>query len=98
MPKLSVVLAAIVVFLTTSLASADPVLTFSGGLLVPPLDESVGWRFDVLAPLTVTALEYFDENGDGLHSAHAVGIWDPSGTLLVTTVIPALTAAPLVSG
>jgi hypothetical protein len=75
------------------------VLTFNpgtGGTAVNQ-DQSVGWQFNVLSPLTVTDLEWFDPNGPsgGLSTAHTVGIWNPAGVLLTSIVIPAGVAAPL---
>lgn len=57
---------------------------------------SVGFEFDVLTPIEVTALGFYDDLGDGLTESHAVGIYDSSGTLLVSgTVAP---GDPLVDG
>ena len=58
-------------------------------------DQSVGWQFNVLSPLTVTDLEWYDSTGTGLNTAHTVGIWSPSGSLLTSILIPAGVAAPL---
>jgi len=56
---------------------------------------SLGWEFHVLAPFTVTQLGFYDNGKDDLAEAHDVGIWDPSGILMVTgTVQP---GDPLVS-
>src|SRR6267154_4205858 len=41
-------------------------------------DQSVGWQFNVLSPLTVTDLEWYDSAGTGLNTAHTVGIWSPA--------------------
>ena len=45
-------------------------------------DQSVGWQFNVLNSVTVTDLEWFDPTGNGLSTAHTVGIWNPAGALL----------------
>jgi hypothetical protein len=71
-------------------ANADQVLSFnegtgSGGA---NQNQSVGWQFDVLAPITVTGLGWFDENADGLGAGHTVGIWDSAGNLLTSTAVP----------
>jgi hypothetical protein len=58
-------------------------------------DQTVGWQFNVLSPVTVTALEWYDSAGTGLSRAHTVGIWGPTGTLLTSIVVPAGVAAPL---
>ena len=57
--------------------------------------QTVGWQFNVLSPLTVTGLEWYDAAGTGLNTAHTVGIWNPAGTLLTSVLIPAGVAAPL---
>src|SRR5215469_4064480 len=76
---------------------ADPVLTFdpSGGGSASHFNQSVGWEFDVLNPLTVTGLGWWDETGNGIPMSHMVGIWAPDGNLLASVLIPAGTAAPL---
>ncbi len=48
--------------------------------------------------IAVTQLGVFDQGGDGLVNAHAVGIWAADGTLLASTTIPAGTVATLVDG
>jgi hypothetical protein len=58
-------------------------------------DQTVGWQFNVLSPLTATGLEWYDAAGTGLNTAHTVGIWNPAGTLLTSVLIPAGVAAPL---
>lgn len=58
-------------------------------------DQSVGWQFDVLQSVTVTHLTWFDQDLDGLSARHELGIWDPSGSLLVSGIMPAGTAASL---
>jgi hypothetical protein len=58
-------------------------------------DQTVGWQFNVLSPLTVTGLDWYDSTGTGLNTAHTVGIWSPAGSLLTSTLIPAGAAAPL---
>ncbi|MDX1932944.1 MAG: PEP-CTERM sorting domain-containing protein [Capsulimonadales bacterium] len=69
-----------------------PALSFTGGSFTNNFPWRVqGYEFDVTAPqgVTVTALSYFDRGNDGLVEAHEVGIWNPAGDLLVSTVIPA---------
>jgi hypothetical protein len=58
-------------------------------------NQSVGWQFNVLSPVTVVDLEWYDAAGTGLNTAHTVGIWSPTGTLLTSILIPAGAAAPL---
>ncbi len=56
-----------------------------------------GYTFDVLAEggVTVSALSFFDENGDGLGDSHDIGIWNAAGALLASATVPSGTAAPL---
>ncbi|MFO1440531.1 MAG: IPT/TIG domain-containing protein [Verrucomicrobiaceae bacterium] len=54
-----------------------------------------GYRFDITSPVTVTALSYFDNGGDGLVQSHDVGIWNAAGTLLASVTVPSGTTAPL---
>ena len=58
-------------------------------------NQTVGWQFNVLSPLTVTDFEWYDATGIGLNTAHTVGIWSPDGSLLTSILIPAGVAAPL---
>lgn len=82
---------------SASQAVADPVLTFdpSTGITFPNGNQTVGWAFTVRNSITVTGLGWYDEGGDGLATAHTVGIWAPDGTLLTSVLVPAGTAAPL---
>lgn len=58
-------------------------------------DQSVGWQFDVINSITVTHLTWFDQDLDGLSNRHEIGIWDSSGTLLVSGIMPSGTSAAL---
>lgn len=51
--------------------------------------QSIGWQFDVLSPVFVTGLGWYDGGPGGLSVAHTIGIWDPSGTLLTSILVPA---------
>jgi len=78
-------------------AHGHPVLSFNeatGGNATNQ-NQSVGWQFNVVSPLTVTGLGWFDQGANGLSVSHTVGIWNPSGTLLSSVVVPAGVAAPL---
>ena len=55
----------------------------------------MGNEFTVNSPIEVTFLGAFDRNSDGLPSATPVTIWDNSGSVVVTTTVPAGTTAPL---
>ncbi|MBS1830414.1 MAG: PEP-CTERM sorting domain-containing protein [Acidobacteria bacterium] len=56
-----------------------------------------GWRFNVVAGggIWVTALGVFDFDADGLVTAHPVGLWDNSGSLLASATVLAGTGSPL---
>jgi hypothetical protein len=71
--------------------------TTGEGLVNGPF--TVGWSFSVgRMSLSVTDLLVFDSGGDGLGEAHAVGIWDSLGNLLVSATVNAGTGNPLVVG
>jgi hypothetical protein len=57
--------------------------------------QTVGWQFDVLEPIIVTGLTWYDEFQDGLLLSHETGLWNPAGDLLTSVDIPAGTVAPL---
>jgi hypothetical protein len=65
-------------------------LDFTGGTYptgIRLLDSTVGWTFTVNSSVTVAALGVFDFGSDGLALSHQVGIWDSTGTLLVSTTV-----------
>lgn len=59
-------------------------------------NATYGFQFSTNAPILVTQFGFFDEFGDGLGDGAFVGLWDLSGTLLVSAVVPGGVAAPLV--
>jgi hypothetical protein len=59
------------------------------------LNETVGWRFNVITSLTATGLGWFAPGGGPLAVAHQIGLWAPNGSLLAMVTVPAGTAAPL---
>ncbi len=79
-------------------AQSSPALTFSTADVASsdPSSYTLGWRFTTNAPVTVTALGYFDQGHDGLGESHAVGIYDGSGNLLTSATVPAGTSGSLV--
>lgn len=91
------VLVTIAIGVGAARADAAPILTFNeaSGTSGANQDQSVGWQFNVLAPILVTGLSWFDEDHDGLAVAHTVGIWNPAGVLLASAVVPAGLGAPL---
>ena len=87
----------LVTALTAGSLAASPVLTFNTATASSGSEnnQSVGWEFNVLTPITVNGLGWYDQNGDGLQLAHTVGIWNSSGTLLSSAVVAQGTADPL---
>jgi hypothetical protein len=57
---------------------------------------NLGFAFTVNAPVTVTALGYFDYQRDGFATPHNVGIYNASGTLLTQALLNAGTVNPLI--
>jgi hypothetical protein len=83
--------------LMTAFTASASVITFNpatGGTGANQ-GQTVGWQFNVLTPISVTNLEWYDSTGSGLSTAHEVGIWNPAGVLLTSILIPAGAAAPL---
>jgi hypothetical protein len=56
-----------------------------------------GWSFTLGNEINVTALGFYDNQLNGLVDSHQVGIWDVSGTLLVTGTVSSGTLSPLTS-
>ena len=79
------------------LTAQTQALTFTPGSGSPGSnnDQSVGWQFNVLTGITVNGLGWYDDGANGLSIGHSVGIWDPSGTLLTSILVPGGTAAGL---
>ena len=68
--------------------------TFFGGAG----SDTVGWGFSLSAPLLVTQLGFWDENGNGLGQSHLVTIWSSTGTQSAQATIPVGTSGTLVDG
>jgi hypothetical protein len=60
---------------------------FAGGTTGNGGSQILGYEFDVLQPITIIGLAYYDENGDGLTEDHQVGVWDSSGALLAQATV-----------
>jgi hypothetical protein len=60
------------------------------------LPQTLGDIFIPAENITVTSLGLFDYQDNGLGEAHAVGIFDQSGTLLAAALVSAGTTSPLV--
>jgi len=48
---------------------------------------TLGWSFDVKAPITVTSLAVYHDNGATLLESHDVGIWNPNGNLVASATV-----------
>lgn len=59
---------------------------------------TIGFAFSVNTAVNVTALGYWDEGGDGLVTSHDIGLWDSTGTLIATLIVPNGTGGTLQSG
>lgn len=89
----------------TCMGASVPVLNLDPSQMGPAFSVQntngmYGWWFNVLAPLTVTGLGWYDEGQDGLFHSHQVGLWWWSGNtgsnwLLGSVNIPAGTSASL---
>lgn len=60
-------------------------------------DDTIGWEFTTNTAVTVTRLGFFDSGQDGLLTPHDVGIFDNSGTLLRSAIVPSGIAGPLIN-
>ena len=58
-------------------------------------DSTFGWSFTANSDINVVDLGVFDDSQNGLTDSHQVGIWDSSGTLLVSATVPSGTGATL---
>ncbi len=87
--------AAMVVCGLVTMASAAPLVTSPGTTTFRnDMTGTVGFDFQLSAPIEVGALGFIDAGLDGLASEHTVGLWGPSG-LIAEVVVPAGTVAPL---
>src|SRR5687768_12384376 len=82
------------ILLLTQLAAAlkaqraDLALEHEGIIHGLVMNQSVGWAFDVLKPLTVVELGVYDIWPDTpLDVDHAVGIWSKDGVLRTSVVV-----------
>lgn len=66
--------------------------TFDGGFW------TLGWSFTASSDLVVNSLGQWDYLGDGLETEAHIGIYDDSGTLLVSTVVSSGTAGTFLDG
>lgn len=66
--------------------------SYSAGYYTP---QTIGYEFTANQNITVTDLGFLDASGTGLAESHEVGIYNTSGTLLASALVPSGTAAPL---
>jgi hypothetical protein len=57
---------------------------------------TVGFRFRVLQPISITSVGVFDHEENGLINPHVVGLWTVDGSDLMSVTIPAGTTVPLI--
>ena len=99
--NLAVVAAALCAFLALlSPAARADTFSFYGFQTAATASDSqlsIGFTFNVVnAPVTVVSLGYFDYQGDGFATAHDVGIYNSSGTLLTHALLNAGTVNQLI--
>jgi len=56
--------------------------SFTGGSALSPSEATLGWKFTLLQPLTLTHLGLWDSYQDGLLEDHQIGIWTAAGDLV----------------
>ncbi len=75
-------MSALLCLLLSASASADPVLSWTGGTYVPSsYQQTVGWSFTANQAIDVSELEWYDPTGTDLLQ-HDVDIWSSTGTLI----------------
>ena len=83
-------LAAAVLISVAGSAGGQAITSFTGGSLFGAWSSTapgvVGWRFDVNTAIILSDIGIFNGDLDGLTTAHQVGLWDSSGTLLTSGV------------
>ena len=70
--------------------------TYNGGGTFSTFANATGFFFTPNVNISVDRLGYFDENQDGLASAHDVGIFLENGTPVTTTTILSGVGSPLI--
>jgi len=77
-----------------SMGSTTP----NGGNTVLFMGQTNGWEFSLSSAVVITNLGIFAAlPATGLGEAHAIGVWDSSGNLLVSGTVPAGTAGTLLN-
>jgi len=79
-------------------AHAEALLSGVSGPLAAGFLTSGTWGFGFTVgdqDLSLTSLGVYDDFGDGINTAHPVGIWDTTGSLLGAVTVPAGTLGTL---
>ena len=96
------VFASILLFAACSYADTPASVLGTVYAIQPPsFTGTRGWSFynySSNGEIAITQLGVFDSDGDGLASAHQIGLWALDGTLLASATIPSGVSAPLVDG
>lgn len=86
---------------SASLALGDQIGVTIGGPFGTDTNNGswmLGYSFTANSAIQVTGLGIYDDNGAaGLTSAHDVGLWDSSGTLIASVSVPAGAAGTLIT-
>jgi hypothetical protein len=73
--------------------------TTSGGVSGNNGHWSLGYFFEVYSPFEVTHLAFWDVNNDGFTESHDIGLFDATGTTLISSAsLGAGAGAPLLDG
>jgi len=82
--------------LLLTLPAAAQAVSFDYGGIPLDIASTNGWRFTPDEDIDVTAVGLWDDGADGFAASHDLAIWSGDGaTMLLSTQIPAGTAAPL---
>jgi len=77
-------------------------VSFTGGTVATDSGGfTIGWSFDLSAPVLITGVGVWDQNGDGLAGGYAVQFRQLGGQVfnfLGSAFVPAGTSAPLIDG
>ncbi len=91
-------LAFVAALVATMTANAAPIIgltTTPGSTVANNGDWVLGYSFQVNSAISVVSLGVYDHQANGLTGSHTVGLWNSSGTLLASAVVPSGTGATL---
>jgi hypothetical protein len=74
-------------------ASFGAAVEFTDAPVTHDTQLSLGFVFTTNQAIDITALGYYDEDGDGVQTNHEVGIFDTNGILLISTILSAGTSS-----